>query len=123
MQVEIGQAEDQNEGETRSAPGATRSFSKLSNHVSEVVNARVYERVHYRSSGEIGAVIGRELGQHTCRIISSPSLNRHLDSGEKQKGEVDRYPLFFPRHQFIHSSKPDPPATKRGFLLMFSTHS
>ena len=30
--------------------GVTRRFSKLSDYVAEVVNARVYDGVHYRTS-------------------------------------------------------------------------
>jgi hypothetical protein len=45
------------------APGVTRSFSKLSDYVAEVVNARVYDGVHYRTSGEGGAAMGRKIGQ------------------------------------------------------------
>jgi len=47
------------------APGVTRSFNKLSNYVAEVVNARVYDGVHYRTSGEAGATMGRKIGQYT----------------------------------------------------------
>ena len=46
------------------APGVTRSFSKLSDYVAEVINARVYDGVHYRTSGEAGAAMGRKIGQY-----------------------------------------------------------
>jgi hypothetical protein len=52
------------------APGVTRRFSKLSDYVAEVVNARVYDGVHYRTSGEAGAAMGRKIGQYT--------VNNHL---------------------------------------------
>jgi hypothetical protein len=52
------------------APGVTRSFSRLSDYVAEVVNARVYDGVHYRTSGEAGAAMGRRIGQYT--------VNNHL---------------------------------------------
>jgi hypothetical protein len=51
------------------APGVTRSFTKLSDYVAEVVNARIYDGVHYRTSGEVGAAMGRNIGQYTCEIF------------------------------------------------------
>ena len=54
------------------APGVTRSFSKLSNYVAEVVNARVYDGVHSRASGEAGAAMGRKIGQHTVQNFLRP---------------------------------------------------
>ena len=51
------------------APGVTRKFSKLSDYVSEVVNARVYDGVHYRTSGEVGAAMGKRTANTPCKII------------------------------------------------------
>jgi hypothetical protein len=49
------------------APGVTRTYAKLSDYVTEVINARVYDGVHYRTSGEIGADMGRKIAQYTVR--------------------------------------------------------
>jgi hypothetical protein len=49
------------------APGVTRSFVKLSDYVAEVVNARIYDGVHYRVSGEVGAAMGRKIGDYTVQ--------------------------------------------------------
>jgi hypothetical protein len=54
------------------APGVTRSFNKLSDYVAEVVNARVYDGVHYRTSGEVGATMGREIGQYVVQNKLKP---------------------------------------------------
>ena len=54
------------------APGVTRSFNKLSEYVDEVVNARVYDGVHYRTSGEAGAAMGRKIGQYTVQNFLKP---------------------------------------------------
>ena len=54
------------------APGVTRSFNKLSDYVTEVVNARVYDGVHYRTSGEAGAAMGRKIGQYTVENFLKP---------------------------------------------------
>jgi len=54
------------------APGVTRSFNKLSEYVDEVVNARVYDGVHYRTSGEAGAAMGRKIGQYTVQNVLKP---------------------------------------------------
>ena len=54
------------------APGVTRKFSRLSDYVTEVVNARVYDGVHYRTSGEVGAAMGRKNGQHAVQNYLKP---------------------------------------------------
>jgi hypothetical protein len=54
------------------APGVTRSFSRLSDYVAEVVNARIYEGVHYRRSGEVGAALGRQIGEYTMQNYFKP---------------------------------------------------
>ena len=54
------------------APGVTRSFVKLSDYVAEVVNARVYDGVHYRKSGEVGAEMGRKIGDYTVQNYLLP---------------------------------------------------
>jgi hypothetical protein len=54
------------------APGVTRNFTKLSAYVAEVVNARVYDGVHYRTSGEAGAAMGRKIGQYTVQNYLKP---------------------------------------------------
>ena len=55
------------------APGVTRKFSRLSDYVNEVINARVYDGVHYRTSGEVGAAMGRKNGQHAVQNYLKPS--------------------------------------------------
>lgn len=54
------------------APGVTRNFTKLSDYVAEVVIARVYDGVHYRTSGEAGAAMGRKIGQYTVQNYLKP---------------------------------------------------
>ena len=55
-----------------SAPGITRSFERLSDYVAEVVNARVYEGVHYRASREVGAAMGRQIGEYVMQSVLTP---------------------------------------------------
>jgi hypothetical protein len=57
---------------TQTAPGVTRSFSRLSNIVTEVVNARIYDGVHYRTSGEVGAEMGRKIGEYVMQNFLKP---------------------------------------------------
>jgi hypothetical protein len=57
------------------APGVTRSFSKLSDYVAEVVNARVYDGVHYRKSGEAGAAMGQKIGEYTVQNFLKPTTH------------------------------------------------
>lgn len=52
---------------SKTAPGVTRSFVKLSDYVNEVIDARVYDGVHYRSSGVVGADMGRKIADYTLQ--------------------------------------------------------
>lgn len=54
------------------APGVSRSFTKLSDYVNEVIDARVYDGVHYRKSGEVGADMGRKIADYTVRNYFAP---------------------------------------------------
>ncbi|HET8563131.1 MAG TPA: vanadium-dependent haloperoxidase [Candidatus Binatia bacterium] len=54
------------------APGVTRRFARLSDYVSESINARVYDGVHYRRSGEVGAAMGRKIGEYTVENYLKP---------------------------------------------------
>ena len=54
------------------APGVTRRFSRLSDYVSESIDARVYDGVHYRTSGEVGAAMGRKIGEYTVQNYLKP---------------------------------------------------
>jgi hypothetical protein len=49
------------------APGVVRSYTKLSDYVSEVIDARVYDGVHYRASGRVGADMGRKIAEYTVQ--------------------------------------------------------
>lgn len=55
------------------APGVTRRFTRLSDYVDEVVNARVWDGVHYRTSGEVGASMGRQIGAYVVEHSLKPS--------------------------------------------------
>ncbi|MGA8516138.1 MAG: vanadium-dependent haloperoxidase [Burkholderiaceae bacterium] len=50
-----------------SAPGVKRSFSRLSDYKAEIINARIYDGVHYRTSGEVGVEMGRKIGEHVTQ--------------------------------------------------------
>jgi hypothetical protein len=54
------------------APGVERRFTRLSDYVDEVINARIYDGVHYRTSGEVGAEIGRQIGEYTVATYFRP---------------------------------------------------
>jgi hypothetical protein len=54
------------------APGVERRFTRLSDYVTEVINARVYDGVHYRTSGEAGAELGRQIGEYTVATYFRP---------------------------------------------------
>ena len=54
------------------APGVTRKYAKLSDYAAEVLNARVYDGVHYRTSGEVGAAMGRQIGVYIAEHALKP---------------------------------------------------
>jgi hypothetical protein len=52
--------------------GVTRRFTRLSDYVRESIDARVYDGVHYRTSGEVGAAMGRKIGEYTVQNSLKP---------------------------------------------------
>jgi PAP2 superfamily len=46
-----------------SAKGAARRWTKVDDFTQEVANARIYEGVHYRFSTEVGAAMGKQIGE------------------------------------------------------------
>lgn len=65
------------------APRVTRSFDRLSDYVPDVINARIYDGVHYRASGEVGAAMGRKTGEYTVQNYLKPL--RETGSGHAQQ--------------------------------------
>ncbi len=49
------------------APGVTHRFTRLSDYVAEVENARVYAGVHYRASADAGSALGRKIGEYVVQ--------------------------------------------------------
>jgi hypothetical protein len=45
------------------APGVVRSWTRVDDLVQEVSNARIYDGVHYRTSTEVGAAMGKKIGE------------------------------------------------------------
>lgn len=54
------------------APGATRRYTRWQQLVSENVDARVYAGVHFRTSDEVGARLGRAVAQAALTQIAGP---------------------------------------------------
>jgi hypothetical protein len=54
------------------ASGVTRRFNRLSDYVRESIEARVCDGVHFRSSGEVGAAMGRRIGEYTVKNSLKP---------------------------------------------------
>jgi hypothetical protein len=44
------------------APGATHRWTRISDYVQEVDNARIWGGIHYRNSTEVGEAMGRKIG-------------------------------------------------------------
>jgi hypothetical protein len=64
-------------------PLAQHSFSNIHEIVTEVINARVYGGMHYRTSGEDGAAIARKV----AGWVSRHYFKRVEDCDEKDEGE------------------------------------
>jgi len=54
------------------APGVTRKFDRLSDYAAEIINARIYDGVHYRTSGEVGVEMGRKIGEYVTQNFLKP---------------------------------------------------
>ena len=52
--------------------GITRTWTRFSEAVQEVIDARVYSGIHFRNSDEVGARLGRQVAQ----FVSHHALQR-----------------------------------------------
>lgn len=63
LQAEIGTAPTPLLTTTSNAAGgAVRSWTRIDDFMQEVINARIYDGVHYRNSGMVGAAMGKQIG-------------------------------------------------------------
>jgi hypothetical protein len=62
LQAEIGAGPTPTLTTTSYISGATRRWVKIEDFVREVSNARIYAGVHYRNSSEVGAAMGKQIG-------------------------------------------------------------
>jgi hypothetical protein len=67
-----------------------RSYSRFSQALDEVINARVYGGMHYRSSIEVGAEMGRQAGKHAARAFRPAGEDDNADDGGDDRGN-DRH--------------------------------
>ena len=63
LEAAMGDAPAKLSGTSATLPGAVRSWSKPSELVAEVGEARICDGVHYRNSTVVGAEMGKKLGQ------------------------------------------------------------
>lgn len=52
-----------------SAPGYTRSFSKLSDSAQENANSRIYGGIHFRYANEAGIALGQQVAKHVTKTF------------------------------------------------------
>jgi len=55
------------------APGVTRKWTRFKDYSDEVSNARIYAGFHYRFSTEVGADMGRKIGELTVTTLLRPT--------------------------------------------------
>jgi hypothetical protein len=56
--------------------GPVRTYPRFSDALQEVLAARIYGGMHYRTSTRIGAVLGREVSRYTTRHFFRPARAR-----------------------------------------------
>ena len=54
------------------APGVTRSWTRIDDYVQEVSNARVWGGIHYRNSTQVGAQMGKTIGELAVTSFMTP---------------------------------------------------
>jgi hypothetical protein len=54
------------------APGVTRSWTRIDDYVKEVSNARVWGGIHYRNSAQVGEQMGRAIGELAVMNFMTP---------------------------------------------------
>jgi hypothetical protein len=54
------------------AKGAVRTWKSVGEFVQEVAVARIYDGVHYRNSTEVGAAMGRQIGELAVKSFPKP---------------------------------------------------
>ena len=57
-------------------PGFERRWESFSEGVEEVIDARIFSGIHYRSADEDGARVGREVAQHVMSRQLRPLKHR-----------------------------------------------
>jgi hypothetical protein len=66
-----------------------RSYSSFSQAIDEVIDARVYGGMHYRSSSEVGARMGRKVARHAARAFRPACDDGSGDDEDEDDGEED----------------------------------
>ena len=64
------------EAHSSTAPGFVREWRTFSEGVAEVIDARVYSGIHFRTSDEIGARLGRQVGRFVLEHALRPRSRR-----------------------------------------------
>jgi hypothetical protein len=72
--------------------GLTRSFTRLSQAIDEIVDARVWSGIHFRNADEQGERIGRQVARYTERHYFQPERHRyHQGHDSDREDDHDRY--------------------------------
>jgi len=58
------------------APGVTRSWTRINDYVQEVKNARIWGGIHYRNSTQVGEAMGRDIGKLAVKEFMTPLSTR-----------------------------------------------
>jgi len=76
------------------AKGAARRWTRVDDFVQEVVNARVYQGVHYRFSTQVGAAMGKQIGElAAAKVLRSPGVSTAQINAEN--APEDNHPPTF----------------------------
>ena len=73
LQAEIGEGPTPPlSASSATAPGAVRRWIRIDDFAQEAANARIYDGVHYRNSTEVGAAMGKKLGELAASKAPQP---------------------------------------------------
>ncbi len=71
--------------------GLTRSFTRFSQAIDEIVDARVWSGIHFRTADEQGERIGKRVARYREEHYFQPEYRFHREQGFDREDRSDRY--------------------------------
>ena len=77
--LQAGYATDEVAWSDTNPAGLTRSFTRFSQAIEEVVGARIWSGIHFRNADEQGATLGRQVAKYVERKVLRPVRSHEVD--------------------------------------------